>query len=768
VPTMWRTLRQPLTGIASVLLAIFAVMTVFGATSPAAEAQSAVGLGDVKYHDVAAARSALPARVKPGRALHRPSLPVAAGASAPHPPFGWVGTGRQALADGVLVVFAAAELALALRRRRRRRRASAPARRRPAHARTREPGAIDRTDPSAATARGGGAGQPNRSYDGQRRQAASTTAAVQRTRVPARRSGVLAAPSANPPGTAQRRSAQAARAGGTATQTNDDGALGDDGLRALIEAAKRERATRHILPDADEKGAGAGTAQLRSPVRGGGDLTDELLSSGWWTDAMLRDACIPVVDVPFLTVGGGIGSFVTADYLRIAGVAPDRIRVLSNIDLPWQTYQYLTRVSQIPGRERIRSDSASRPDNIWGFPSYALREAVRERTLRPVWQVLVEPILADFYTPRARQVFAGLRREAKRIGYDQMLVKGQVGVVRRRHGGGYFTVLNLPADTAPAKLVVYRSEFVHLAPGYPGLKFLPDLQDFRIEHEDFHHVVSGYEDHEHVYDVARVKHVVVMLRGGGIAASRILQRLMDDRAQFGLSTEIVHLFRTYVSGSHGPNPWNRRKGGNGFAYQGFNYPKSVWGGQLKARMRKLEGDERASAYQVMGGANTPRRRRWQAQMKEGRVGGWYRTMSGTVEEMRLADGMVVSRVKTPDGLVNVAADFVIDCVGLEADIGEHPVLADVLAHSGAGRNPLGRLDVERNFQLRGADSGSGVIYASGAATLGGYFPGADTFLGLQIAAQEITDDLARRGFCRRIGPLRSSVQWLRWVFDRRP
>ena len=65
--------------------------------------------------------------------------------------------------------------------------------------------------------------------------------------------------------------------------------------------------------------------------------------------------------------------------------------------------------------------------------------------------------------------------------------------------------------------------------------------------------------------------------------------------------------------------WIRRQGGNGFAYQGFNYPKSVWGGQLKAKMRKLEGDDRAAAYdELMGGTNTPVPRRWQAQMKQGR------------------------------------------------------------------------------------------------------------------------------------------------------
>ncbi len=125
--------------------------------------------------------------------------------------------------------------------------------------------------------------------------------------------------------------------------------------------------------------------------------------------------------------------------------------------------------------------------------------------------------------------------------------------------------------------------------------------------------------------------------------------------------------------------------------------------------------------------------------------------------------MVVSRVATRTGTLDVAADYVIDCTGLEADIGEHRVLADLLEHSGAGRNPLGRLDVERSFEVRGAASGDGVLYASGSATLGGYFPGVDTFLGLQIAAQEITDDLARRGFCQRIGPVRSTTQWLRWV-----
>ena len=118
---------------------------------------------------------------------------------------------------------------------------------------------------------------------------------------------------------------------------------------------------------------------------------------------------------------------------------------------------------------------------------------------------------------------------------------------------------------------------------------------------------------------------------------------------------------------------------------------------------------------------------------------------------------------TPAGDYSVAATAVIDCTGLEADIREHRVLADLLDHGGAGRNPLGRLDVERSFEVKGTRAESGRMYASGTATLGGYFPGVDTFLGLQIAAQEIADDLARLGFCRPLGPVRSTSQWWKWA-----
>jgi len=207
-----------------------------------------------------------------------------------------------------------------------------------------------------------------------------------------------------------------------------------------------------------------------------GDINDEMLATHVWDDGLIERSGIPIVDVPLVSVGGGIGSFVLCDYLRIAGVATSQIRVLSALDVPWQTYEYLTRVSQIPRGERLRSDSASRPDNIWGFPSYAVSEAIATKRLGPLWHVFTEPFFNDYYTPRAGQVFESLERETRRIRYHEMLAKGLVRVVRRRAGGGYFSILTPPEGATATKRIAFRSLYVHLAVGYPGLRFLPDLQ----------------------------------------------------------------------------------------------------------------------------------------------------------------------------------------------------------------------------------------------------------------------------------------------------
>lgn len=497
-----------------------------------------------------------------------------------------------------------------------------------------------------------------------------------------------------------------------------------------------------------------------------GDLTPELLSAHSWTDEMVARAGIPVIDTSIVSVGGGIGSFVFVDTLRIAGVPIEAVKVLGVNDRPWDTYEYLTRNSQIPHEERLRSDSGSTPDNIWGFPGYAVREAwaaegLRQR-LAPLLNVLTEPVLADFYTPRAGQVFRSMAAEAERIGYARCTVKGLVRMSRKRVGGGYFTILTPPAGQSITRRVAYRSRYVHCAVGYPGLRFLPDLQAYREQHGDLR-VVNAYEPHEHVYEELASRPGTVIVRGGGIVASRILQRLIDDRDRLGTQVRIAHLFRTYVDAPHGPSVFLRRKGANGWAFQGFNWPKGSWGGQIKRRLEKASDEERARLIDVMGGTNTPHRKLWIEQLDRGRREGWYRTYVGQVDEVVPGDGSVVTRIRTADGLLELPAQFVVDATGLEADITDHRYLRDLLEHSGVGRNVKGRLDVEPTFEVRGTRNGDGRMYAVGSPTLGGYYVGVDSFLGLQYAALQVADDLARQGFCARINPVRSVTQWVKWA-----
>ena len=355
--------------------------------------------------------------------------------------------------------------------------------------------------------------------------------------------------------------------------------------------------------------------------------------------------------------------------------------------------------------------------------------------------------------------------------------------MRRRAGGGYFVLVNPvegerrgPQATTTRAL---RSHHVHLAVGYPGLRLLPDLQAFRSDHPDHaHRVLNAYEPHEHAYAEARRRPTTILVRGSGIVGSRVVERLLSDVEQAGARTTVIHLFRTYVDRPQGRRPWFRRPGRDGFAYQAFNFPKAAWGGQTRDRLEATDGEARRELLGRLGGTNTAPRRAWKRQQRRMAAAGHYIVRRGVVAAVRPgADGRSVITTIEPTGsdvddgeprAEVLAADLVIDATGLQADLGEHLLLSDLLAHTGATRNPSGRLAVDRSFEVSGARSGSGRLYATGAMTLGGPYAGVDSFLGLQYGALQIADDLAEVGFAPRLGVGRSVQQWWRWVRNRTP
>lgn len=485
---------------------------------------------------------------------------------------------------------------------------------------------------------------------------------------------------------------------------------------------------------------------------------------------------LPVDEVDYATIGAGLGSFVWVDLLRIYGVKPNQIAALGVDPQPYSRYKQLCLSSQIPLHERLRSNSDSCPDNIWGWPSYALREAWHDvgqgrvtAALGYLWQVFAEPTFAQTYTPRAGNVFDSLDREAKRINWQQIFRYGSVRAIRKTTDGRYAIAYSrTTAGQRDHAFLIAR--YVHLATGYPAIKFLPDLQAYREKTRDFKSVVNAYEPHDHVYDHLEQYGGTVLIRGRGIVASRIVQRVYESR-QRNPHIRLVHLMRS-------PKPQGNKFGTSQrqvihhYEFQPFNWPKACWGGELREMLEKADPNERQRLLKDWGGTTTADRRDWKRIVEDGINQGWYKIEFGAVERVQREQHCIATYIQQQDykGLMRLEADFIIDATGLDADVKASPLLNDLVTHYNLPLNFLGRLSVSNDFELLEMRGLWGRMYATGAITLGGPYAAVDSFLGLQYAALCAVDSLAaaRAPGLRRFNWLRSLFQWLKWVRNQSP
>lgn len=510
----------------------------------------------------------------------------------------------------------------------------------------------------------------------------------------------------------------------------------------------------------------------------------------------LRGSGHPVEEIRFCAVGGGLGSFVWVDHLRCYGIKTNDIKVIGTEEVCYKTYQRYCKNSQIPDHERLRSNSLSRPDNIWGFPGYAMREVGKGIGVKGVFQVFGEPTLSESYTPRAGDVFDSLDKEAARIGWPEMLNKAQVLGLRKTTDGRYAVAYKLWGGEASGqernRYVV--ADVVHLSTGYPATRFVDDFQTFITNHPDARgHVANAYEPHDQMYIEAerRAGPVQVVVRGRGIVASRIIQRLFEARKK-NPEIRILHSMRTPIGPRDGAVFRKaRRLARNNVEIQPFNWPKACWGGDLRVEYEEADAPTRGAMLAQLGGTTTAERSDWIAIMERGAEEGWYRPIYGNIRDLAPLAALgphqpagVQVRIDTIEANVETLnADYLIDCTGLIADIRRSPFLADMLDTYHLPRNHAYRVQGDTpiqgaetglactpDFEIEALRNGNGRVYGAGTITTGGPYLAVDSFLGLQYSALRSVDHMVRERHhkVRNLGPLRSFGGWTKWMVGARP
>ena len=487
---------------------------------------------------------------------------------------------------------------------------------------------------------------------------------------------------------------------------------------------------------------------------------------------LLQDNDLPLEETDYLTIGGGLGSFIWVDYLRAGGVPTGNIVSIGVNEKPYDNFQKLGLNSQITATDRLRSGSAACPDNLWGWPGYGIREvgqAMAEGHLRQAsqltWQLVTEPILNDTYTPRSGMMFAAIDREANRIDWASMHRFGRVRSIRKTADGRYVVAYSQTKESSTTihKLIICR--FLHIAIGYPAIRLLPDLQAYRQQTDDFTQVVHAYEAHESIYEQLQEQGGTLLLRGRGIVASHILQRLYEVRLT-NPNLVVIHLVRAPKSlGAHFGRA--QRVLENQWEFQQFNWPQGTWSGPARAKLAKATPDQRDKLLRAWGGTTTAQRSYWRHIVQTGLTEGWYQQHFGTVQQVeRNEAGNLVTVIQSYDlpQEVHLAADFIIDATGLISDVSHHPLLDDLMTHYNLTENMLHHLDVSLDFEVIGLRNGAGSVFTSGISAQFGYAP-ADSFLGLNYAAQRSITQLCKANapYLQPLRPLRSVAQWLRWV-----
>jgi hypothetical protein len=370
-----------------------------------------------------------------------------------------------------------------------------------------------------------------------------------------------------------------------------------------------------------------------------------------------------------------------------------------------------------------------------------------------------------------------------------MFIRGRAISLRMTDDGRYALALReiegSNARDQRERFIIARQ--VHIATGYPTTRFVEDFRVFYAQNREHRrYVANAYQPHDHIYQECEATRDprFVVVRGRGIVASRIIQRLHEAR-KVNPNVSMIHSIRSRLDDNAGAK-WERarRVARNNVELQPFNWPKSCWTGDLRREYEAKGLKGRSELNLGLGGTTTADRTDWQRLVTRGTREGWYRPVFGNIAGLAPREDGVKVDIRTTDGHTEtINAHYLIDCTGLIGDILRSPFLNDLVGAYNLPRNAVIRegrdgkesrtaagLYVTDHFEIDSLRNGEGRVWASGTITTGGPYLAVDSFLGLQYAAFRSVEEMprARTRGVRRLGALRSTGQWARWALNASP
>jgi hypothetical protein len=481
----------------------------------------------------------------------------------------------------------------------------------------------------------------------------------------------------------------------------------------------------------------------------------------------------------YLLVGGGIGSFIFFHNLRNRGVSHHQILTVGPNLRAYAKFKVFCNNSQIDDNTRLRSDSSATPDNLWGIPGFAVREIINsiadnrfKNALKITWQIFSETLFSEPYTPKAGDVFKYIDSEAVRINWAESFKKGFVLSIRKTTDLRYVVLVRFLSNDNVYEDGLVVTNFVHLSTGNWNAKYLPEVERYRQDYsKNIMNIVNAYENHDHIYKYIKNNPATIVVRGRGITASRIIEKIIEIKKEYKQKIRIINILR-------GPKKYKEkfsfayRKLIDDWEYQHFNFPKSCFGGNLKTMIHNLPEEKRAKVIRRFGAVTAAPRRKFMNDIYVAKKEGWFHTYFGEVNKFEFDGNQVLLYLYNSinDYNLNFRADFVVDSVGLESDLRKNRLYLDMINTYNLKLNEFQKLKVENNYAVEGMENGFSRVFASGIITTGNKFAPVDSFAGHQYVVNQILEYIENLKVLgvHRLSPVYSFGQWFRWVLNIKP